>query len=104
MTDDSFKAFVLDQLADLTGLACRSMFGGYGLYRGERFFGILYDGRLYFKTDDASRPKYVAWGMKPFQPGPGQVLKNYYEVPPDELENPERLVELAEEAARLGAT
>lgn len=53
--DDSVKEFVLDQLRDLGGVEAHAMFGGHGLYRGEIFFGILYKGRLYFKTDDVSR-------------------------------------------------
>lgn len=42
--NDGFKDFVLDQLADLRGLRCRAMFGGYGLYRGNTFFGIIHKG------------------------------------------------------------
>ena len=30
---DGFKDYVLDQLADLRGVTCRAMFGGYGLYQ-----------------------------------------------------------------------
>lgn len=47
---DSFKDFVLDQLADLRGVTARSMFGGYGLYQGGTFFGIIHKDRLYFKV------------------------------------------------------
>ncbi|MGH7207065.1 MAG: TfoX/Sxy family protein, partial [Nitrospiraceae bacterium] len=68
MRQDSFKDFVLDQLRELRGVTCRAMFGGYGLYQGESFFGIIHKGRLYFKTDDRTRPPYVAKGMKPFRP------------------------------------
>lgn len=53
MASDSFLDFVLEQLAALPGLRCRSMFGGHGLYYGEQFFGIVYDSRLYFKTHPA---------------------------------------------------
>jgi len=49
---DSFKDFIVDQLSDLEDLECRAMFGGYGLYQDDIFFGILYKGRLYFKTDE----------------------------------------------------
>ena len=48
--DESFKDFVLDQLQDLDGVDARRMFGGYGLYRDETFFGILHRGKLYFKV------------------------------------------------------
>ncbi len=98
--NDSFKDFVLDQLDGLTSVACRSMFGGYGLYRGELFFGIIHKGRLYFKTDEASRASYRERGMTPFRPNAQQQLTNYYEVPVDILEDREQLTAWAEQATR----
>jgi len=98
---DSFPDFVIDQLRALEELECRSMFGGYGLYLGEVFFGILFKGRLYFKTGEASRPKYVEKGMKPFRPSAKQTLKSYYEVPIEVLEDHDALVAWAHEAAAV---
>ncbi|NIQ02265.1 MAG: competence protein TfoX, partial [Nitrospinaceae bacterium] len=95
MKQDSFKEFVVEQLEGLGAVTCRAMFGGYGLYHRELFFGILHGGALYFKTDGQSRPAYEACGMKPFRPSDKQTLKNYYEVPPDILEDADRLVEWA---------
>ena len=95
---DSFKDFVLDQLGDLPGVACRAMFGGYGLYRGEVFFGIVHKSRLYFKTDDAGRETYRQRGMKPFRPNAKQTLKTYYEVPIDVLEDAAQLTNWADRA------
>jgi len=94
----SFKDFVLDQLHSLDSVTSRSMFGGWGLYGGEIFFGIIHDDRLYFKTDDVTRGKYVAAGMEPFQPNEKQMLKNYYEVPAGVLENHDELAAWAREA------
>jgi DNA transformation protein len=88
---DGFKDFILDQLADLRGLSYRALFGGYGLYQGSVFFGIIHKGRLYFKTDERSRRAYVAKGMKPFRPNAKQTLRTYYEVPVDVIENAEEL-------------
>jgi len=90
MKEDSFREFILDQLGPLERIQFRPMFGGEGLYRGECFFGILFKGRLYFKTDDASRSDYVEMGMKPFRPTAKQTLKSYYEVPVDVIEDPTR--------------
>ncbi len=98
MKDETFKNYVLDQLRGLDELECRAMFGGYGLYRGETFFGIIHRGRLYFKTDDASRPAYVEAGMKPFRPNARQTLKSYYEVPVDVIEDEDRLLRWARPA------
>jgi DNA transformation protein len=100
---DSFVAFVLEQLAGLEGLGCRAMFGGHGLYRGPTFFGILFDGRLYLKADDATAPRYARRGMQPFRPSDRQVLRSYYEVPADVLEGRGELLRWAEEAARAAA-
>lgn len=98
---DGFKDFVLDQLTDLRDLSCRAMFGGYGLYQGAVFFGIIHKGRLYFKTDDASRTPYAEHGMKPFCPNKKQTLKTYYEVPADVVEDTERLAAWAEQASQI---
>ena len=101
--NDSFKDFVLDQLDGLRGVTCRAMFGGYGLYRGEVFFGIIHKGRLYFKTDDAGRETYRARGMKPFRPSAKQTLKTYYEVPVEIVEDTDQLIAWARQAARLSS-
>ena len=98
---DGFKDFVLDQLAGLRGITCRAMFGGYGLYRGAAFFGIIHESRLYFKTDEACRPAYLKCGMKPFRPNKKQTLKNYYEVPIDVVEDTDQLTAWARESADL---
>jgi DNA transformation protein len=98
--DDSFKELVVEQLRDLRGLRCRRMFGGYGLYDGAAFFGIVAGDRLYFKTDAASVAPYEERGMEPFRPNPRQTLKHYFEVPPDVIEDPHQLATWAAEAVR----
>lgn len=94
----SFRDFVLDQLRDLGTVDCRATFGGHALYCGGVFFGILYRGALYLKTDQMTRPEYERRGMEPFRPNEHQTLKSYYEVPADILEDPEALVHWATQA------
>ena len=77
------------------------MFGAVGLYAGGRFFGIIDNDRLYFKTDEAIRVKYVEAGMEPFRPTEKQTLKKYYEVPPEVVEDSELLVQWAAESAAV---
>lgn len=98
MDTDDFVAFVLDQLAGLPDVRHRRMFGGTGLYQGELFFAIVDRGRLYFRTDDAGRVEFERRGMAPFAPNPRQVLKNYYEVPVDVLEDDSLLCDWARRA------
>lgn len=98
--DEGFKDFVLDQLACLRGLTCRSMFGGHGLSRYGTFFGIIHKGRLYFKVSPATLPQYQEHAMKPFRPTPKQTLKSFYEVPVDVIEDTEQLTKWAERAGQ----
>ena len=94
MADESFKEFVLDQLRALPDMRMKAMFGAHGLYQDEHFFGILDEGRLFFKTDAQSQADYVARGMEPFTyESKGRALTmGYHEVPPDVLENAPELV------------
>lgn len=97
---DGFKDFVLDQMADLRGLTCRAMFGGYGLSYKGTFFGIIHKGRLYFKVTPETVDQYKTHGMSPFRPNPRQTLKSFYEVPVDVIEDAEQLNEWAEQSVR----
>lgn len=96
--DKEFRDFVLDQLRGMSDLRCRSMFGGFGLYQGEHFFGILYDARLFLKVDDASRGDFESRGMGPFVASETQTLRSYYETPAEVIESPETLTRWAERA------
>jgi DNA transformation protein len=98
---DGFRDFVLDQLSELPGLTSRAMFGGYGLYCGKVFFGIVHKGRLYFKTNTTTAPRYREREMKPFRPNAKQTLKAYYEVPVDVLEDAGELTIWAQLASNL---
>ena len=106
MTDNSFKEFVLDQLSTLPEVRARAMFGAHGLYSGDHFFGILDEGRLFFKTDAKSQTDYTARGMGPFTyESKGKVTTmSYHEVPPDILEQPQELAEWARKAIGLAAS
>jgi len=106
MPDDSFREFVLDQLSALPDVRAKAMFGAHGLYAGEHFFGILDEGRLFFKTDAQSQADYLARGMGPFtyeMKGKTMTMA-YHEVPPDVLEQPQELTRWARRAIQVAAT
>jgi DNA transformation protein len=105
MADDSFKEFVLDQLGALPELRAKAMFGAHGLYCGDSFFGILDEGRLFFKTDEQSQADYIARGMGPFtyQMKGKTMTMAYHEVPPDVLEQPQELTLWARRAIQIAA-
>lgn len=100
MPADTFRDFVLEQLAALDGQRWKRMFGGFGLYSGEQFFGIVFDGRVYFKINPDTLAEFVQYHAPVFAPSEKQTLKNYREVPIDILEDRGRLLLWAKRVAR----
>lgn len=101
---DGLQEFVEDQLGGLGRVEIRRMFGGAGIYKDGVFFGALHKERLYFKTDEESRAAYISRGMGPFQPTPKQIIKTYYEVPVEVIEDASALVEWARRAIACQGT
>jgi DNA transformation protein len=102
--DDQLLAVVLERLQPLP-ITARSMFGGRGLYMDGRFFGVIFDGLLYFRTDEASRASYTSRKMPALQPkyrprGPKTVDRHFL-VPPDVLAKPAALRKWARRAAEV---
>ena len=54
-TEQSYLAFVLDQLAPLPGVSYRAMMGEYILYYRGKIFGGIYDDRLLVKPTAAAK-------------------------------------------------
>ena len=99
-----FRDFVLDQLARVPDLRSKRMFGGVGLYSGERFFGLVAADELFFKVDDSNRAAYEAAGSEPFRPVLDRpVSMSYWRVPLEVLEDPAELVIWASAALRAAA-
>ena len=96
-----FRDFVLDQLAGVPQLRPRAMFGGVGLYSGERFFAIVAADELFFKVDDRNRGDYEVAGSEPFRPVADRpVSMSYFRVPIEVLEDPTELTDWARAAIR----
>lgn len=100
----AYREFAEEQLRRVVPVTTRSMFGGVGVYAEGLFFALMDDDTLYFKVDDSNRSDFEARGMGPFRPyGDETHVMQYYEVPPEVLEEPDTLrpwVERAVEVAR----
>jgi DNA transformation protein and related proteins len=96
----SFRTFIVDQLSRVAErVRTRAMFGGVGIYAGERFFALIADDTLYLKVDASNRGDFEARGMGPFRPyGERGAGLRYYQVPADVLEDPEALRPWVEKA------
>jgi len=99
---DDFLEFVLDLFSDWGGVTARKMFGGAGLYRSGKMFGLVADDVTYLKVDKTNEEKFVAAGSSPFKPYPDKPgTMSYYDIPPDILEDPEKLIEWARESLAI---
>ena len=91
---DEFIAYIIDQLSSWGDITARKMFGGVGLYRDGKMFGLIADDIAYLKVDDSNREDFVEAGSSPFKPYPDKSeVMSYYEVPPEVLEQPRELIE-----------
>ena len=99
---EEFIEYVLDQFSRWRHVTARKMFGGAGLYRDGRMFGLIADDVAYLKVDDSNRKEFVEAGSSPFKPYPDKpTTMSYFEVPPDILDDPEELVEWAERSLAI---
>jgi len=85
---EGFRTYALDQLSSVEGVRARPMFGGFGLYVDDVFFGILAGDVLYLKVDDSNREEYESAKAEPFQPFENRPMSmSYYSVPLSVLES-----------------
>jgi DNA transformation protein len=88
-----YLEYVRELLAWVPELRARRMFGGVGLYSGERFFAILVDDTLYLKADGTNRNLFSVAGGEDFtylRQGKPRSM-SYWSVPAEILEEPDLL-------------
>lgn len=101
-----FVAYVRELLNPLGVMKEGRFFGGHAFKLDGNQFAMIMGNTLYFRVDDVSRPLYETHGMLPFSyaTNRGRVLvKKYYGVPNDVLEDRDTLLRWAREAVRSTA-
>jgi len=97
----AFIDYVVELLGAQGSVTVRRMFGGHGVYQDGLMFALVTGDVLYFKTDDETRPRFMAAGSPPFSYGNkrrGLVATSYWQAPDDAMESPA----LMQPWARLG--
>ena len=89
VADAQFRDNVLESLAVVGGITCRSMFGGYGIFADADMFALISGSALFFKADDSNRSRYEDAGSARYGSMP------YYRVPAKVLEDRDELVDWA---------
>jgi DNA transformation protein len=89
-----------DLFQELGSVRCRRMFGGLGLYSGERMFAIEAKGAIFIKADAETRAAFEDAGSRPFtyDKDGKPVSMSYWSLPDQALDDPAE----AARWARLG--
>ena len=97
MPGNEFIAYLLEQLAPLGDVRARSMFGGFGIYRGDRMFALVADDTLYIKADAVNRADFESRGLEPFRYEMRGEWKqmSYWQPPAEAMDDREVLCEWA---------
>ncbi len=99
---NDFLDYILDQLARWGDVSVKRMFGGAGLYRDGKMFGLVANTVVYLKVDDTNRDKFLLRESSPFKPFPNRpTILSFYQLPEDVLESPEEFIEWAEESLSI---
>ncbi|KQU67852.1 MULTISPECIES: TfoX/Sxy family protein [unclassified Rhizobacter] len=88
---DEFARYCVELLGSLGPTRSRRMFGGHGFYVDDVFIALIFEERLYLKTDDATRARFEQAGGQPFvyEGGDGKSVSiSYYTAPDDAMESP----------------
>lgn len=93
MASKEYCAYVLDLLSHVDGVSARSMFGGFGLYKGGVMFALIADDGLYYKVGSTNQPDYEDAGSEPFTYSGKKkpVQMSYWRLPEDVMEDPDDL-------------
>ena len=86
----AFIDYVVELFGAQGSVTARRMFGGHGVYRDGLMFALVSGDVLYFKTDDETRPRFMAAGSQPFSyenKHRGLVATSYWQAPDDAMES-----------------
>ena len=102
---DGPGAEVAARLAPLGAVRARRMFGGEGIFLGERMFALIAYGDLYLKADTVTEPAFRAAGEGPFvyEAKGKRTVMSYWKVPADVIEDDEALLAWAADAVEVAA-
>src|ERR1700727_1655990 len=100
--------FIVELFAPFGRVTIRRLFGGAGLFAEGLMFGLVFDGAIFLKVDDASVPDFEREGSRPFvytrakSPGKvGRASLSYWRLPERLYDDPEELVVWATRALAI---
>ena len=94
-----------DLFAEFGPVSVRRFFGGEGIFAGDVMLGMVFDDKIYLKTDAETRRGFVAEKCKPFtfRKGGETIITGYYTIPDRLYDEPEELAAWARAALRIAS-
>ncbi|HEY9065007.1 MAG TPA: TfoX/Sxy family protein [Burkholderiaceae bacterium] len=85
-----FVDHCVELLGSIGACSTRRMFGGHGFYIDGLFIALIAYERLFLKTDDHSRPRFLAAGCEPFvfEKQGEAIATSYFSAPEQAMESP----------------
>ena len=88
--------FIVELFAPFRHVALKRMFGGAGLYADGLMFGLVFDGVIYLRIDEASLPDFEREGSAPFvyplaKRRPGHASQRFWRLPDRLYDDPDEL-------------
>jgi DNA transformation protein len=100
--------FIAELFAPFGRVTVRRMFGGAGLFTEGLMFGLVFDGAIFLRVDEASIPDFEREGSAPFvytrARSPGRVGRHslsYWRLPERLYDDPDELVSWARRALAI---
>lgn len=105
-TSPEYTTYILDLLSPLGDIEVKRMFGGVLLKLQGKQLGIIIEDTLYFKVINSEvQKRYKSEGSEQFSytrkdKKDPVIIKNWWSVPEESVENSEELIVLAQEVLR----
>ena len=100
--------YIRDLFAQFRPVTMRRLFGGAGLYAEGLMFGLMFDGAIFLKVDEACIADFEREGSRPFvytraksHGRVGRASLSYWRLPERLYDDPEELAVWAERALAI---
>lgn len=102
---DAFADLLRDLMAPLGDIVIKPMFSGCGVYADGQFFALVFDGKLYLKSDGSTLARFDAEGLPPFSFATKSktVTTSYRQAPERVYDDPDEMLDWARAAIAVAA-
>jgi DNA transformation protein and related proteins len=98
--------FIRELFAPFRPVMVKRMFGGAGIYAEGMMFGLIFDGAIYLRVDEASIPNFEREGSVPFvyplaKTHAGRPSRHFWRLPDRLYDDPDELAVWAARALAI---